>query len=295
MPIPYKLKSITLLAVKIAASILLIRWVFQKIDFPLVIHQLQQAHTGWFLFAVLLFIISRLASAMRLNIYFRDIAVHIPGRTNQQLYWLGMFYNLFLPGGIGGDAYKVIWLKKNYSGVTTLSATQAVLLDRVSGMVAAILLLLVVCPFIALLPATVKWVALPAAFTGYALYTITVRKWLTRFYKSITITSIWSAGIQLIQCLSVVCLMIALGIYHPLPEYMLLFLASSLVSVLPVTLGGIGAREIVFLYGSVWLGLPQHISVTISLMFYLINAVVSLAGIWYFLNGRFLLKTPTQQ
>jgi uncharacterized membrane protein YbhN (UPF0104 family) len=89
--------------------------------------------------------------------------------------------------------------------------------------------------------------------------------------------------------------MIALGIYHRLPEYMLLFLVSSLVSVLPVTLGGIGAREIVFLYGSVWLGLPQHMSVTISLMFYLINTVVSLAGIWYFLNGRFLLKTPTQQ
>ncbi len=29
-------------------------------------------------------------------------------KWNAMLYWQGMAYNLFLPGGIGGDAYKML-------------------------------------------------------------------------------------------------------------------------------------------------------------------------------------------
>jgi uncharacterized membrane protein YbhN (UPF0104 family) len=81
----------------------------------------------------------------------------------------------------------------------------------------------------------------------------------------------------------------AFGIGANFLAYMLVFLVSSLVAALPFTLGGIGARELVFLYGSRYMHLVQNASVTISLLFYLITALVSLAGVRYFINGKFSL------
>jgi hypothetical protein len=50
---------------------------------------------------------------------------------------------------------------------------------------------------------------------------------------------------------------------------------------LPVTLGGIGSREVVFYYGAIWLGLEENTSVGISMVFFIITAFVSLWGLAY--------------
>src|SRR5260221_4773736 len=89
------------------------RWyVSRKIDFQKAGAAL--AHANWFyLFpALIAFAISKWISAIRLNIYFRNINIRFSEWKNVRLYWLGMFYNLFLPGSISGDAYKVILLRR---------------------------------------------------------------------------------------------------------------------------------------------------------------------------------------
>ena len=48
------------------------------------------------------------------------------------LCYVGMFYNLFLPGGIGGDAYKVYQLRKYHQG-RTFAIVQAMIFDRLNG------------------------------------------------------------------------------------------------------------------------------------------------------------------
>ena len=63
--------------------------------------------------------------------------------------------------------------------------------------------------------------------------------------------------------------------------YLIIFLVSSIVAVVPLTLGGIGSREVTFFYGAQLLGLDQGISVGVSVLFFLITAIVSLAGVWY--------------
>src|SRR5437773_11838581 len=77
--------------------------------------------------------LSKLFSAFRLNIYLRNIRIELPEWENIKLYWLGLFYNLFLPGSISGDAYKVIRLTKQF-GIPYKKTTSAVLLDRVTGL-----------------------------------------------------------------------------------------------------------------------------------------------------------------
>ena len=66
----------------------------------------------WLLPALLLYNASQFISAYRLLQFYK---VYLPGISypfNLRLYYRGMFFNLFLPGGIGGDAYKIIALKK---------------------------------------------------------------------------------------------------------------------------------------------------------------------------------------
>lgn len=72
---------------------------------------------------------------------------------------------------------------------------------------------------------------------------------------------------------------------------------SSIVAVVPLTLGGIGSREVTFFYGAKFLELDQNVSVSVSVLFFLITALVSLIGVWYHFKKIKLrvIVTPKQQ
>lgn len=63
--------------------------------------------------------------------------------------------------------------------------------------------------------------------------------------------------------------------------YLLIFLLSSLVAIVPSILGGIGLRETIMSFGAKYLGLDPHLAVLISLVFYMISLVVASSGIYY--------------
>ena len=72
----------------------------------------------------------------------------------------------------------------------------------------------------------------------------------------------------------------ALGISENILAYQLVFLLSSIVAVLPLTIGGVGARELVFIYAHTYAGIQETAAVAFSLIFFLISALVSLSGSW---------------
>src|SRR5688572_3775918 len=121
------------LLVKLAVTVACLWYISGKIDFEKAGTALNNANWNLLLLALLAFILSKFISAIRLNIYFKNIGIHLSQWTNMKLYWLGMFYNLFLPGSISGDAYKVILLTRKYN-VPYRKTTAAVLLDRFSGL-----------------------------------------------------------------------------------------------------------------------------------------------------------------
>src|SRR5919202_3802861 len=123
------------LLLKIVITVLCFWYISTKINFAKAWDALLQAQWGFLFLAAVLLGISKAISAFRLNIYFRNINIHLPEWRNIKLYWLGMFYNLFLPGAISGDAYKVILLTKKYKAPYK-KTTAAVLLDRFSGLLA---------------------------------------------------------------------------------------------------------------------------------------------------------------
>ena len=90
---------------------------------------------------------------------------------------------------------------------------------------------------------------------------------------------------QIAQLLCAWCMLWSLGITENILAYQLVFLLSSIVAVLPLTIGGVGARELVFIYAHSYAGIEETAAVAFSLIFFLITAAVSLAGafvkVWF--------------
>ena len=266
---------------KTVISIVLIYFIFTKIDFKQVVVVLKSANWKWLLLAVFLFMISKILNSLRLNFYFKVIEVPLTQKSNLKLYLLGMFYNLFLPGGIGGDAYKGFVIQRKFK-VKTKKVVGALLLDRLSGM---LLIIIYTCAFIALVELPflkglnwVFWLFIPVG--------LMIFWFITKRFFSYTLPVFWtslaySVAIQGMQLIAVYCIICALGITGTVLAYLLIFMVSSLVSVLPLTIGGIGSREVTFLYGATWLGLDVNSAIGISFLFFLITALVSLFGVIY--------------
>jgi len=87
--------------------------------------------------------------------------------------------------------------------------------------------------------------------------------------------------VQLAQLVSVLFILNSLSVSLDTIEYLFVFLVSSIVSVIPLTIGGIGSREVTFLYGAEWLGLDASTSIGISFTFFLITALTSVFGVIY--------------
>ncbi len=264
---------------KLAVSIAILYLVFTKIDIREVWRIVKSAHFGWLLLGVLFFILSKLIAAYRLNILFRDAGVYITDRFNLELYLLGMYYNLFLPGAVGGDGYKVIYLQKHFkTGVKKL--VTVMFLDRLNGML-ALFCLAILFLYFTLLPFPFKsiiWLSFPLSIVGYYLF---LHLFFKDFKFSFVKVTMYSFGVQFAQSVSALAILFALGTFDHQAAYVSLFLISSIMATLPISIGGAGVREITFYYGADLFQLDQSIAVTLSLLFYLITVLVSLAGIYY--------------
>ena len=270
------------LLLKIAITTACLWYVAGKIDFAAAWTIIKNADSTYLLLALLAFIFSKILAAIRLAIYFKNIDLFLSYWQNIKLYWLGMFYNLFLPGSIGGDAYKVILLKKKYNA-SYKKTTAAVLLDRFSGLLGLGVIVAVYSSIILDKDSYIIAITGAAILAIVLLYFI-VSRWLKEFIASYFPTLLLGILVQGCQVICAYLILAALGINENANEYIFIFLTSSVVSVLPLTIGGIGIREFVFLEGSNWFGLSQETSVVISLLFYLITVLTSAVGLVYVFN-----------
>jgi uncharacterized membrane protein YbhN (UPF0104 family) len=258
--------------------------VFRKIDTNQLLELVKTIHWLWLIPAILLFVVSKVFTALRLNKYFKNIGLFITERFNLKLYLIGMFYNLFLPGGIGGDGYKIYLLNKHFQ-TPVKKLVQSALLDRLGGLVAIVFLLfaffLVVDIQLEILETEV-WNGLMIAglvltIPGFWL----VQKLLFKdFLPSFWSANAWSFAGQIAQLICAWFILWSLGITENILAYQLVFLLSSIVAVLPLTIGGVGARELVFVYAHTYAGIEETSAVAFSLIFFLISAVTSLVGVF---------------
>jgi len=275
---------------KVLFSAVLLYFIFTKLNLKDLGEVIVRINPLFLVVALLFFTLSKFIAAYRLNLYFHLLSVRLTYKSNLQLYLLGMFYNLFLPGGIGGDAYKG-YLIQNKFAIGTKKVVSILVLDRLSGL---LLLFIYACGIALWLPQegfeTYRFIFALAIPLSIVVFWLLQKRFfgfvLPIFFKSMA----YSAFVQLAQLICIYFLLAGFGVAENISGYLFIFLLSSIVAVLPLTLGGIGSREVTFYYGATWLALNQNTSISVSMLFFLCTAIVSLIGLIYHLKKP-VLKT----
>jgi len=276
--LPVWVKTLIKLAVLSAIIFLIVR----KIDERLLLKLLTSIHPLWIIWAIGWFALSKFIAALRFNTLLRADGMQITTWQNVKLYWLCMYYNLLLPGGISGDGYKIKVLmdqfQRPFKRLLTLT-----LIDRISGMVALGQIGLILMYFVSLAQPYRIWIiplfiaSLVAIWFLYRIFGCAKVWWLN---------AIQSIGVQGAQAIAIMGLVFALEQIVQWADYLMLFLASSLVAMVPMTIGGAGAREITFLFGSRYLSIDPEKAVAIAFLFYLVSTLVSFLGIGFSLRNN---------
>ncbi|WP_071790295.1 lysylphosphatidylglycerol synthase transmembrane domain-containing protein [Sediminibacterium sp. C3] len=263
---------------------------YKKVNWIETWNLIQSSKKCFLLLGLISFIISKIISSFRLNIYFKNINISLSQLLNLKLYWLGMFYNLFLPGSIGGDAYKVMILNRQ-TKVSIKTLISAVLFDRISGVLALFGLASFTTYLIDgsgnyFLLFFLSTILLMAFYYWVMMKVLKPHSILQCFVQTVLLGFI----VQLFQTICVIFILKAMAIEQNFSEYILLFLLSSIAAILPISIGGLGIREMVYLWGCTNFSLNEHQGISISLLFYGTTVLVSFVGILWVFKNPFSIK-----
>ena len=274
-----KVKKYLLNFLKFVVSAAAILWVLHNVSFKDVLKVFSTSN-GWLLLVAAMFLFSSFVlSGFRQNLSFRSTGAHLTPVLNLKLFWLGLFYNLFLPSGIGGDGIKV-YLVNKYRQNGVKKNIGAMLVNRISGLV-AVGMITIVLYYISGDEFKIGWIGWLGIPFLYLLYYFVLRFFLKSFLPIHAGLFGWSMVLQLMQLLSALFILNAFHQYDNISEYLFLFFFSTIATALPITIGGLGAREVVFLLGAKYLHLDNELSIALSFMTYLISALASLGGIYW--------------
>ncbi|MBD1396923.1 flippase-like domain-containing protein [Pontibacter sp. JH31] len=262
----------------------LLYFVSQKIELEEVKGVYRQSEPLYLLLAVFTFFCSQIVSSFRLLGFFRAKGIDLTFKYNLKLYLLGMFYNLFLPGGIGGDGYKIYLLSSKFN-FSTRTLLAAIFLDRLSGLWALsclAALFLIFIPEIARSPILI----LTTLGTGTLMYLFVSIRLSGIALSTALAAHLKALLVQALQVATVMLILMALNFEGNYLPYLLTFLVSSLVAIFPLSVGGLGAREYVFVLAASLLQMDKNLAVTLSLTFYLVSAVVALGGVYFVFSSK---------
>jgi len=268
---------------KISLSVFLLYFVFTKISFTEILETLRGVKPGFLLVAVIFFLLSQWISAKRLLIILHERGYNLSPKSNYTLYLIGMFYNFFIPGGIGGDAYKVYILNKTFKWEIKI-LTSAVFVDRFMGLT-AIGILISLLTYNLFPCKLLNWLIPVVCFIVIGTSYFLLKHFFPKFLKVFSKTLMISILVQLLQIASIIFIIMSLDNHGNYINYILIFLISSVLSIF--SFSGIGIREYIFYEASLLLEIDSSVAVSIGLVFSIITALISLFGIvFHFKNHK---------
>lgn len=274
-----KVKKVVVNLLKLTVSVGAIWWVLSKIEFKEVIILFSTANYWYLAVSFVLIAISFVLSGFRQNLSFRSTGAHISPILNLKLFWLGLFYNLFLPSGIGGDGVKV-YLVNKYRQNGVKKNIGAMLVNRIAGLVAIGMITIFLYYFSGdeFKIGWYGWLCIPALYT---FYYFVLKIFLKSFVPIHAGLFAWSLLLQLVQLVAAMFILYSFHQFTNFSEYLFVFFLSAIATALPISVGGVGAREMVFVLLANVLHLDKELAVALSVMFYILSAISSLGGIYW--------------
>lgn len=312
---------------QILATVALLYWLFAD---PELLRQMSQtlrrADPFWLAAGIALGGVWMAAAAYRWRIFLTVQGVDISYARTGGIYLISMFFTLFLPGAVGGDAVRIIYLfreRPNQKNGVVLS----VITDHLSGMVAlmgiAVLLtfsrwswfsqsamtagsiwLLLIFFVVSLTGLALAFVGVQAGFVEKMPQRIPGRRRLINFAYAFSLflrawrQSLLGVGVAFVVLLAYFmtfyCASRAFNAGASLADVLSIMPVVDVASALPLTVSGLGVRESMFvaMLGSL-ADVPADVALLISLTGFLFSTVWSMAGGVVFSLYRF--SAPQQR
>jgi len=245
-----------------------------------------------------------LLSAYRWMYVSKFTNLNINFKNSLKYYYIAGFMNNILPGGIPGDLYRIYCTSDNKKEIFKMGKSfQSVIFERLSGQI--MLFFVFIASLTIYFLTNQKYIAflyliLPTALIFFLMkYLIkyNIKKYfgtkdITKnfhmlftgpiFWNHIILSFFVVASYILIYIISA----ISLGLEIDYLAF-LVFTPIILFSMtLPVSIGGWGVREVTALLVSFLIGLSASASISVSIIYGILNLICSLPGLFLFLNLR---------
>lgn len=285
--------------------------VFYKTDADKIWARLQAVDAGWVAFGVLAYAAGQCLSAWRWWLLLRPVQLAVPYTRMVAFYFIGMFFNHFLPTIVGGDAVKAVLLARE-TGAPARS-TMSVFMERNAGLFALLtiataaaffappvevkgfnLLQLTLLVFAAFIAANVVLANRPAyrlvdslvALTPLArtrsraasLYDALVPYRDARWRGVVAASVLQSFLFQAVVILVVFLNAEALDVHPPVASLAVFVPLISLAGMLPISVNGLGIREALYvlLFGRI--GVASDAAVSMAVLYFAVTLAASLPG-----------------
>ncbi len=297
---------------RLVGSAVLLGLLAWRTDWRQVWAALHGVRAGGWLMAVALYAATQVVSSLRWRLLAQPLGFRQGLGQFVAFYYVGMFFNLVLPTSVGGDMVRA-WYLDGGSGRKG-TALVSVLADRVSGL---LMLLAIACTAVAVAPLDLSEPVRRTVYglTGAGLAGLVVLLLLGRYSvlrtphsgplakllaaarelqtallprpRLLLLTTLLSMVIQAANVILVWLLGQALALDVPALYYAILVPTVTLMTLLPVSLNGMGVRE----WGTVLLlaplGIAPGAATALAFLWFLTFAAVSLAGAGFYLLGQF--------
>ncbi len=269
---------------QIVITVFFVYFTVSNLDLSKLFEVLNNINILYLIIAASIYFSSQIISSERLRYILSDNKFIISFKQNFTLYLIGLFYNFFIPGGIGGDAYKSYLMNKKFNWKLS-KVVKLLLLDRLIGL-GVLCCILIGLYEIIFLNFNFIYLILTLCFLsifGYYMVKL-IFKNQNIFWKSF----LYSIANHTIQFISLFIILYSLGIEDGYFEIVIVFILSSIFSVF--SFGGIGIREYIFLSSASILNFSPELSASIGLLFTISAAISSLPGLKFIISKPDYLK-----
>lgn len=319
-------KKISSVVLKTAVSIALLAFLFKKTDTQAVWAVVKNADKYFLGAAFLVYFINFILGFLRWEMLLRTVGIKLPFKRVIISLAGGNFFNLFLPSTIGGDFMRTTDLALHTKKAKEVIAT--VFLDRLSGYIGLVILAIIalafgwkytqdksIIAFLAVISAILTAVLL-------ILFNKTLYMKLNRFFhnparahkitelvknlhheihlfrnhkKVIFLNLLLSIAIQSIIPLSFYLIALSLGIQLRMVYFFIFLPIIGVVTLLPVSIGGLGLRDATTILLFAKAGLSKDLSFAMSLLgFFIILVYGLISGIIYAITLHYRRLQPAE-
>jgi glycosyltransferase 2 family protein len=271
-----------------------------------VLHQLARERPAFFLAVVAIYVAGQVMSAWRWNLLGAILKIPAPYIDYLRYTFIGMFTNVFVPGLVGGDALRAVYLGRRHQRMG--DAIASVVADRIVGLIGLFWLagiaaaaLSVKLPRSVTLPTILVGAIALAGFAALPLIGNLAARMQARIaavaatiapYLSRPLAMMPAVGLSIALQLSLaICQWIlarGLGLSAPLTLFVLCVPIANVFASLPVTLNGLGVRETAYLMLFGMAGMAKADAIALGLLWFAATALGNLTGVVAFV----LTETP---